>query len=201
MIIYGTRASHLRSIQLDKETCPHCSTPGSITMSTYTRYAHVFWIPFFSVGRFSISQCQHCKQALEVKQMPAQIRAYHERNLAETRLPLWQFAGLALLAVGIGFGIVSNNLDKKNQAQLIQSPLAGDVYEMKTEGGSYTTFRVVNVRMDTLEVNLNNYEVSTVSGISKLHKDENYSDSSYFIPVTAVREMFTAGEIVDINRH
>ena len=200
MIIYGTRASHLRSIQLDKEACPHCSTQGTITMSTYTRYAHVFWIPFFSVGRFSVSQCQHCKQAMEVKQMPSQIRAYHERNVAETRLPLWQFAGLFLLAVGIGFGIFADKLDKENQAQLMQTPMPGDVYELKTEGGSYTTFRVVNVQMDTLAVKLNNYEVQTVTGIRQLDKDENYSDSVYFIPVNAVREMFTAGEIVDINR-
>ena len=137
---------------------------------------------------------------MEVKQMPSQIRAYHERNVAETRLPLWQFAGLFLLAVGIGFGIFADKLDKENQAQLMQTPMPGDVYELKTEGGSYTTFRVVNVQMDTLAVKLNNYEVQTVTGIRQLDKDENYSDSVYFIPVNAVREMFTAGEIVDINR-
>src|SRR5687768_10469605 len=47
MIIYGSRSSHVKSIQLDNEACPHCSTHGSVTMSTFTRYAHVFWIPFF----------------------------------------------------------------------------------------------------------------------------------------------------------
>src|SRR5687768_1747886 len=200
MIIYGSRSSHVKSIQLDNEACPHCSTHGSVTMSTFTRYAHVFWIPFFSLGRFSVSHCQHCKQTLTVKEMPAQIRAYHLRNLAETRLPLWQFAGVALLSVGIGFSVFANNLDKEVQAERVKSPMAGDVYELKTNEGAYTTFRIVNVKMDTIAVHLNNYEVKTVSGINKLDKDENYSDSTYLIPVSTLQEMFTAGEIVDINR-
>jgi len=132
--------------------------------------------------------------------MPAQIRAYHLRNLAETRLPLWQFAGVALLSVGIGFSVFANNLDKEVQAERVKSPMAGDVYELKTNEGAYTTFRIVNVKMDTIAVHLNNYEVKTVSGINKLDKDENYSDSTYLIPVSTLQEMFTAGEIVDINR-
>lgn len=140
MIIYGSRASHLRSIQLDTETCPHCNQQGTIILSTYTRYAHVFWIPLFSLGRFSVSQCTHCKQTMEFKQMPAQIGAYHYKNLAQTRLPLWQFVGLAIIGIAIAFGVYNSKKDKEEQAQYVQTPMAGDVYELKTETGAYTTF-------------------------------------------------------------
>ena len=122
MIIYGSRSSHLRSISLENETCPHCGQQGSMVMSTFTRYAHIFWIPLFSVGRFSLSECKHCRQVMEVKQMPPQISAYHHRNLAETRLPLWQFTGLALVAVAIFFGIYANKVDKEEQAQFVANP-------------------------------------------------------------------------------
>ena len=201
MIIYGSRSSHLKSIQLDSETCPHCGQQGSLIMSTYTRYAHVFWIPFFSLGRFSISQCQHCKHTMGQKEMPAQIGAYHHRNLAQTRLPLWQFTGLALVAVVVVSGMYSNKNDKEQQALYVQSPMAGDVYEMKTGSGAYTTFKVVNVKSDSVQVRLNDYEVNTSSGIPKIDIEENYSDSTYLMPVSSLNEMFTTGEIVDVNRN
>lgn len=200
MIIYGSRSSHIKSVQLDKESCIHCGTPGSVVLSTYGRYAHIFWIPLFSLGRFSASQCQHCKQVLETKQMPPQIKAYHERNLAETRIPVWQFTGVVLLTVAVAFGVYANGVDKDEQAQLLKAPVAGDVYEYKTGDGAYTTFRIAEVGEDSLAVSFNNYEVNKITGLSKIDKEENYSDTLYMLPRTELNEMFAAGEILDINR-
>jgi hypothetical protein len=201
MLIYGSRASHVKSVQLDQESCPHCGTQGSITLSTYARYAHVFWIPFFSVGRFSVSQCQHCKQALETKQMPSQIRAYHERNIAESKIPLWQFSGLAILLVAIAMGINASNADKEERAKFLENPQSGDVYEYKTGVGAYTTFRVVDVGPDSLAVSFNNYEVDKFSGLYTIDKEENYSDTTYMLTRSELMKMFASGDILDINRH
>lgn len=201
MIIYGSRSSHLRSISLENETCPHCGQQGSMVMSTFTRYAHIFWIPLFSVGRFSLSECKHCRQVMEVKQMPPQISAYHHRNLAETRLPLWQFTGLALVAVAIFFGIYANKIDKEEQAQFVANPMSGDVYEMKTSTGAYTTFKLVSVNADSVQIRPNNYEVDRISGIVDIDKDENYSDSTFTMPAGSLQDMFTSGDILDINRY
>jgi hypothetical protein len=171
-----------------------------VILSTYARYAHVFWIPFFSVGRFSVSECQHCKQILEEKQMPAQVRAYHERNVAETRLPLWQFAGLALLFIGIAFGVYADGADKEEQALFLQAPQTGDIYELKTKAGAYTTFKVAEVAADTVTVSFNDYEVDKISGIYKIDIEENYSEELYYLTKSQLQEMFSAGEILDINR-
>ena len=200
MIIYGTRASHVKTTQLSTETCQHCSTQGAVIMSTYARYVHVFWIPFFPIGRFSVSECQHCKQVLEEKQMPAQIRAHHERNIAESRLPLWQFAGLALLFVGIAFGVYASGVDKEEQARFLQTPQTGDIFEIKTKAGAYTTFKVSDVIGDTVTVSFNDYEVDRASGIYKIDKEENYSEELYYLTKAQLEEMFSAGEIMDINR-
>jgi hypothetical protein len=200
MIIYGSRSSHVKSLQLNTEVCQHCGTQGSVLLSTYARYAHVFWIPFFSLGRFSVSECQHCKQVLESKQMPAQIKAHHERNIAESKLPLWQFTGLAILLVAIAFGVYANQSDKEQQAQFIKNPLTGDIYEFKTEAGAYTTFKVTEVGADTLMVSFNNYETNKITGIPQIDKAENYSDTLYYLTRAKIQEMFTSGEILDINR-
>lgn len=201
MIIYGSRSSHLKSVQLTQEHCPNCGNPGTVILSTYARYAHIFWIPIFPLGRLSVSQCQHCKQALEAKQMPAQIRAHHERNLAETKLPIWHFSGLALFMVAITIGVFANKADQEQRAIFLKNPAAGDVYEFKTEGGNYTLFKLQSVTADSVIVTFNNYEVNKITGLTQIDKEENYSDSTlYAFSRAQISAMFEAGEILDINR-
>ena len=201
MIIYGSRSSHIKSVQLQNETCSHCNTQGSVLLSTHARYTHIFWIPLFSLGRTSVSQCQHCKQVLELKQMPAQIRAHHERTLTETRLPLWQFTGLALLLVFIAFSVYADRAKQEEQARFLKNPEAGDVYEYKTKEGHYTLFKINEVRNDTVIVRFNDYEVDRISGLHQINMDQNYSDSTYSLTKAELTEMFAAGNIADINRN
>lgn len=201
MIIYGSRSSHVKSVQLDKEQCPHCGSQGTVTLSTYARYAHIFWIPIFPLGRLSLSQCQHCKQVLESKQMPSQIKAYHERNLAETRIPIWQFSGLVLLMVVVTLGVFANKADQEERALFIKDPRAGDIYELKTQEGNYTLFKLQDITPDSVVVIFNAYEVNKLSGLYKIDKAENYSDSLlYTLSRGELHTMFEAGEILDINR-
>jgi hypothetical protein len=200
MLIYGSRSSHLKSVQLNAEVCPHCQTQGSVIVSTYAKYAHIFWIPLFPLGRVSVSQCQHCKQVLEDGKMPAQIKQYHQRNIAETRIPIWQFAGLVIIALTVVAGIYNSKVENEKREAFLQNPNVGDIYHYKTGPSAYTTFKIVGVGADTLEVNFNNYEVDKITGIYKIEKDENYSDSVFLLPKASIQEMFAGGDILDINR-
>ena len=66
--------------------------------------------------------------------------------------------------------------------------------------GSYTTFKIVSVKLDSLQLRPNNYEVDRISGIVQIDKEENYSDSTFTMPAGSLHEMFAAGDILDINR-
>ena len=88
MIIYGSRAVHLASAQPTSITCPSCGTQGSLVISTFRRHAHIFWIPLFPIGKTGVSQCQHCKQVMKVKEMPNNIRKEYEYVKDEKRGPL-----------------------------------------------------------------------------------------------------------------
>jgi zinc-ribbon family len=200
MIIYGRSSSHLKTIQLNKEKCPHCGTEGSLIMSTYSRYAHIFWIPFFPLGRSSATQCQHCKQVLEAKQMPASIRQHHEVALVENRIPIWQFSGLALVAFFTIGMIYSNKRDKEEQANFLQVPISGDVYEVKTDQSNYTLFKIASVMNDSIVVSYNKFEVNLPSGLNKIDKVENYSDTLYVLSTLELKKLFDEGKINDINR-
>jgi hypothetical protein len=200
MIIYGKRASHLKSVQLSHDACPHCGTQGSVTLSSFAQYAHIFWIPLFSLGRTGVSQCQHCKQVLELNQMPATIRGRYEDLTKETKIPVWQFSGLAIIVVLVVFGYQSSAADAKKEEEYFKSPAKGDLYEIKTDEGNYTSFKVEAVSDDSLWVRWNNYEVTKVTGLHKLDKEENYDSMAYSIARTELASLKQSSKIYNIRR-
>ena len=52
MIIYGSKAVHLKSAQPPTAVCPSCGQTGTTVLTQgYSKHAHVFWIPLFPIGR------------------------------------------------------------------------------------------------------------------------------------------------------
>lgn len=149
MIIYGRRSTHLKTNQLIHVSCPKCGTTGSLTASVFGQYAHIFWIPFFSIGRTGGSQCQHCKQVLKEKEMPASVKTAYNDLVKETSIPVWNFVGLAVAAVLIAYGSYTSGETAKKEEAYFKQPVEGDLYEVKIDG-DYTTFRIEAVSNSTL---------------------------------------------------
>ncbi|GGA97126.1 zinc-ribbon domain-containing protein [Puia dinghuensis] len=107
MIIYGWK-----SIQLSREpvaeSCPHCQNYNTLTVYVFQKYAHVFWIPFFPIGKTGASQCAHCKQVLKSKQMPPTLRLAYDNVATQAKTPYWTFVGVAILAVVIVIGMLAS---------------------------------------------------------------------------------------------
>src|SRR5688572_9067139 len=139
MIIYGSRPVHLKSGQSPTLVCPSCGQTGTIFLSAYSKHAHIFWIPLFPIGRFGVSQCQHCKQVLETGAMPHELRREYDNLKAETKVPLWQFSGLGVIAAIIVFATYASGEDKKKEAEYLANPAVGDVYRYNTESKQYST--------------------------------------------------------------
>lgn len=66
MIFYGTKSTQIGTESLfDK--CSNCGTQNSLEMVVFQKYAHVYWIPFFPLGRTGATQCSNCKQVVQNK--------------------------------------------------------------------------------------------------------------------------------------
>ncbi|WP_103069149.1 zinc ribbon domain-containing protein [Aquimarina sediminis] len=198
MIIYGGKAVHLKSERSKKTTCPSCGTQGSLILSVYRMHAHIFWIPLFPTVKRGTSQCQHCKNILKTKEMPESLKRECESLKNNTKGPIWQFAGLGIIAVLITWGIYADGEDKK--LEYIASPQVGDIYEYKIEIGSYSTLKVIDVSNDSVFVSPNEYEINRKSKINRINTPKNYSKSSYGISKNELKKMYDSGEIFDINR-
>jgi len=199
MIIYGTRATHLKSVQLPNEVCPNCNTKGSIVMSAFNKYAHIFWIPFFSVGRTGGSQCQHCQQVLQPNAMPTFLRLQYDQLIGQTKIPIWSFSGLALVLVLIAFGAFQSGVDKENDRKYLAAPLKGDIYRFKTKENNYTLIKVDDVTADSLLLLFNEYETDKMSSVYKL-KDKPFGEAGYWVDRKTVIAMYDSNKIYGVDR-
>ncbi len=199
MIIYGSKAVHLKSAKSTR-TCPNCNNQGTLTFDVFGKHAHIFWIPLFPLGKKGYSECSHCKQVLEIKEMPEPIKQECRNFKSETKSPIWQFAGLGIFLAVMAIGAYASENDKKLEKEYIVSPQKGDVYEYKVETGNYSTMKVVKVSKDSVFVSPNEYEISRRSKIYKIDKPKNYSQSSFGISRDKIKKMYDTGEIFDINR-
>ncbi len=201
MIIYGTRAVETAK-GFAPEKCPNCGAVSSIDMHVFQKYAHVFWIPFFPFSRTGVSQCDKCKQILKLEEMPADLRASYDQLKKQTRTPVWMFAGVALVVMGIIAGVIfDKNQDAKN-AKLIMSPQKGDIYEVRTKSSQYTIYKVALVERDSVFLYINNYETNKSSGLNQIlmKGDAAFSEEVYGFSKTELKAMVETDEIMDIIR-
>src|SRR5882672_1182143 len=156
MIIYGVRSTQLaKEIIADK--CSGCGTQNSIELYVFQKYAHVFWIPLFPVGKTVVSQCDHCKQVLKQKEMPSSLLSTYESIKSQTKTPIWTFSGLAVIAILITIGVVNDQKNDQENAQLILAPKPGDIFEIKTRENQYTIYKVDEVQGDSVFIRINEY--------------------------------------------
>ncbi len=99
MIVYGTRTPHVATERVNNLVCENCENQNTLRVSVFRTHAHVFWIPLFPIYKKVFSECDHCKQVLKEKEMPERLKRKAVAFKKDAKGPIWQFAGLLLIAV------------------------------------------------------------------------------------------------------
>lgn len=200
MIIYGTRSAKTGK-ETVLENCPDCKAFG-LDIQVLQKYAHVFWIPFFPLKKTGIATCTQCNRGWTEDQMPGNMKLSFLTVKANTKRPIWSFSGLFLVAILVSWGVIMESEKNKKIAELVLAPKNGDLYQVKTNDGNYTLFRVISVHGDTIIVNPHSFETNKASGLGDLkHKGENaWLQDSVFFTLPALKQMQIDGDIYDIER-
>jgi hypothetical protein len=200
MIIYGSRAT-----QLAKETisdpCPHCQSSNTLDLYVFQRYAHIFWIPFFPIGKTGVCRCAHCKQALKPREMPSPLRSAYTALAGKKKAPVWTFTGIALIGVLIIGSLTQSGRHDARTSALVKAPQAGDILEVKKSAGVYTLYKIAEVRPDSVAVLPLLYSVDNPSGLSKLESGSyGYAAEPKMYSRENLSVLVHAGEILDVIR-
>ncbi|WP_100336324.1 zinc ribbon domain-containing protein [Hymenobacter chitinivorans] len=142
----------------------YCGTPNSVAATVFSRYFHFFWIPVIPLGKFSVTQCQHCKQVLEKKEMPATYQAPVAAVQHSARLPVTNYLVLLLMGALVLFmlGVGLFRKDTEPAAAVAPAPAAplaeeapaalpavGAVFLMPMAAGRYSLMQVTRTTPDS----------------------------------------------------
>lgn len=224
MIVYGSSSTHLITEPI-LENCPSCNKLNSLYMSVFQKYAHVFWIPFFPIGKVGATQCTHCQQVLRHTHFTIPLRNHYDILKSQTKTPIWTFAFLIIISLIAAGAIIATKKHQSDNAANILAPRKGDVYEIKLSFSKryqilnsqlpalpensatdalnkYTLNKVDSVGQDDVFVFQNQYETDKISGLKEMRSKgvEGYDTISYPISIKDLKTMFDEGEIIDIER-
>ncbi len=203
MLIYGRSKWKLqRSETLLSEKCQVCNSIGSIDVQVYSKYVHVFWIPFCPLPKEVLSVCGHCKQALTAKQMPPYIKESADELKKQVKTPFYYWAGaagLSLLLISVFSSIAADNKRTKTFAA---SPQVNDVYSIKLGHDRYTLYKISQLASDTVFFAVNQYESTQESGLTKpeMVSAESYIAIDTPLSKKELNNMLAKGDILKISR-
>jgi hypothetical protein len=199
MIVYGTRATLVKSEYLF-ESCANCHTANSMQMSVFQRYAHVFWVPLFPIGKTGVSVCSNCRQVLNLQQMPPSLKMSYDNLKTGTKIPIWHFVGtFGIICIVIAL-FISDKQKGEKISKYILAPKKGDILEVKVKDSVYTLYKVNEIAGDTVFFYANKYQTNMEDDLSNLFLKEFATDSVYGISKANLADMNKKGEIIDIDR-
>ena len=199
MLIYGSRASHLRTEPV-AGTCPACGAPDSLRMSVFGRYAHVYWLPLLPLGKTGASECGHCRFVVRPKEMEPVLRKSFGELKQRSRAPWWHFLGLMLALVGLAWGLIAQQQQAHANQSFISLPHKGDLYHVRTSNGHYSLWKVQDVAGNAVKLLANNYETDNRTKVQELNRPENFAPDPLELTRYDLRIMLEKKEIVDVVR-
>ncbi|SNC59443.1 hypothetical protein SAMN06265337_0054 [Hymenobacter gelipurpurascens] len=199
MIIYGHRASHLVTEPVPG-ACPTCAAPNSRRVSIFGRYAHLYWVPMFSLGKTGAAECRHCRQVLQPQEMDPALKQTMLQVQQQVRVPGWHFSGLALLLLTVLSGLVLHGTSQKDTQLFVETPHKGDLYHIRTENGHYSLLKVQDVTGNSVKLLPNNYEMESQREVEKLDKPEFYAAEPVELTRYDLNIMLTKEQILEVER-
>lgn len=113
MIFYGAKASNLGT-QMINAQCDNCNSTTQQKVSTFGRYAHIYWIPFFPIGKKSVGECQTCYKTIPKSQFNQSILSAYSLNKPKTPLTHWSGGIIiALLASFLWYSTATREVDPR----------------------------------------------------------------------------------------
>ncbi|HET9502101.1 MAG TPA: hypothetical protein VFO93_01075 [Hymenobacter sp.] len=201
MIIYGTKGTHLQTEPLPDVACPACQAPSGLRASLYSRYAHVYWIPFFPYQKLAAVQCGTCQSVWDNGQLPPGLAPAVRTRKQQTRHPYWTWAGLAAVAGLLTFGALAGMRDRHTDEALLLAPRAGDIYTVRTDSaGMYSLMKVRRVGGNNVELVANDYQVDDAVPLDKLNSPEKYGKEPFTLTRLELQIMRRKDQLTDVDR-
>lgn len=181
MVIYGYNSKNINSVELPNERPESCGDSG-VTIVLQARYVHIFWVPVFSIGRHTVAVCHENGNELKKKHYTKRMKEEIDLMKDMSKVPIYHFAGLAIVLAVIAFFYFQSKADKKAELGYANNPKVGDLYFWNDglDGFPYYLSRVISVKKPDVVIQFANEAYNIKEGVEDDFKSKKYRSSVYF---------------------
>ncbi|MCG8574531.1 MAG: zinc ribbon domain-containing protein [Flavobacteriales bacterium] len=113
--VYGNSKAHkIRTLDVHHIDCKACESKRTLTLTTFIKYIHIFFIPVATEGKKSVIVCSNCGKEYDVSKQSENVKALAKVEQDQISIPLWHFTGLAILVIiliiSLTYDLVENYL-------------------------------------------------------------------------------------------
>jgi hypothetical protein len=202
MVLIGTNETCLLNETISNTKCPNCNFHSSINYRIFTRYTSLTLIPLFPIGNTVQIECNNCSKEIDFEDLDenTKIKLIDENKKTNQKRPIWMFSGIIILACLIIYYFFSLYQTVNESKKLVKTPAFGDIYNLKSSNGYYSTMRIDKVTKDSVYTTQNDYKVYLQSEVEEIDKTENYTNSKISYSKKDLLKLFDNDEIVSITR-
>jgi hypothetical protein len=142
MIVYGWNSFKLHSAPIQQYPFGHNFAPG-IEVEIRQKYAHIFWIPFFSIGQMWV-----LKQNGQMFEMSNDVKQALIQYGVKPKTPWYSFIGLILIGAGLIFALISGMVSQSKRHsdyEQLQQEMSAYSQEQAIEPSKYMEFTEAGV--------------------------------------------------------
>jgi len=124
MIFYGTKASRIGATEIIGTVCQHCDQAEPQHLSVFGKYAHIYWIPFFPIGKKAVSECTSCLVTISQEEFPNSLKQQYSQQKKELKTPIWHWAGLGIIGLlFLYINLIQITKEVDPRSQLLQADM------------------------------------------------------------------------------
>jgi len=101
MIVFGLRSSKIGGFSLKGIDCDYCNTETGQNLFIFGKYAHIFWIPLFPVGKKVFTECMHCKKTSNRKEFTAAQEQGYQEHKHKVKTPVWHWSWILVFLIAL----------------------------------------------------------------------------------------------------
>ncbi|MEZ4911193.1 MAG: hypothetical protein R2774_10070 [Saprospiraceae bacterium] len=163
MIIFGSKATNIGNFDVANSKCEYCQNDSTQRISVFGKYAHIFWIPIFPIGKKAVAECTHCKRTIDQKDFSIKLSQLYQENKSKAKRPFWHWLGLGI--VGSLFAlitIIGITAEEDPRSKMLNSDLSMMSSSPTMESDSIS-FKIKQLfdQVVTEEINPSNFEYLT----------------------------------------
>ncbi|MBL0737333.1 hypothetical protein JI750_10575 [Flavobacterium sp. GN10] len=198
LFLIGTNDSNVKNGLLSGKKCPNCESFDTLHFSIFRKYVYITLIPLFPVGKTVNIHCDQCDHYFDYEQLSEDIQEKLRNEKLQSSV--WMFSGSIIIALYLIYSLNNYWQEKDETSLLINTPLKGDVYNLKFSNGYYSTLKIDKITKDSVYTTHNDYDAYLPYEADDLDKAENYSDRKVNYSRKGLLELYKNDEIIKIRR-